>query len=325
MLTQQFLDTILTRRVAEVIGGENIIAKLKSGKQLRIKYGIDPTATSFHLGHTIPLRKLNEFQKLGHIGVFIIGDFTAQIGDPVGKSDTRKMLTLKQTQDNAKKYVEFASKFIDLKKTEIHFQSEWYKKITLEETIRLMATVTKEQLMRHETFRSRERDGKPLGFHEMFYTLMMAFDSVMVKPDVELGGTDQKFNFLMTRQVMEKFDLVPEDAILMKFLPGTDGVEKMSKSGNNFVGMDESPTVQFDKIMKIPDENIVDFFDLATDISTREVKNFVDRISLKLLHPVAAKRALSLSIVSDCHGKKTAQLVDQKFLKSHPQLRKIIK
>ncbi len=314
MKKQQSIDAILTKRVSEVINADNIIAKLQSGKILRIKYGIDPTSTFFHLGHTIPLRKLAEFQKLGHIGVFIIGDFTAQIGDPVGKSDTRNMLTLAQTQENAKKYIHFASKFIDTKKAEVHFQSEWYNTLTLEQTIRLMATVTKEQLMRHETFRMREREGKPLGFHEMFYTLLMAYDSVAVKPDIELGGPDQKFNFLITRQVMEKFGMAPVDAMLLKFLPGTDGAEKMSKSANNFVGMDENPSVQFEKLMKIRDEDIATFFDLATNLSVLPTH----------LHPIAAKRLLARTIVSDCRTEKDAWKTDRQFFNLHRQLKTMI-
>jgi len=261
---------------------------------------------------------------MGHIGVFIIGDFTAQIGDPTGKSDTRNMLTLQQTQENAKKYVEFASKIIDMEKTEIHFQSEWYDKMSLEQTIRLMATVTKEQLMRHETFRIRDRENKPLGFHEMFYTLLMAFDSVKVKSDIELGGPDQKFNFLITRQVMERFGLMAEDVILMKFLSGTDGAEKMSKSGDNFIGIDENPKMQFEKIMKIPDGRIIEFFDLATSLSIKEINDIILSLTSNKLHPIAAKRMLALSIVSDCHGKIRAQSEDDDFFKAHPQLRKLL-
>ena len=299
------IDQVMTRGVHEVIGKDNVIAMLHAGKPLRIKYGIDPTATSFHLGHTVPLRKLKEFQALGHIAVFIIGDYTAQIGDPVGKSETRNMLTLKQTQDNAKKFSNLAAKFIDIKKTEVHFQSSWYNTLTLEQTIRLMATVTKEQLMRHETFRMRERTGKPLGFHEMFYTLLMAYDSVMVKPDIEIGGPDQKFNFLTTRQVMEKFGQPPQDAMLLTFLPGTDGAEKMSKSANNFVGLDENPLVQFEKLMKIRDEDIPIFFDLATNLKKQATFS---------LHPLVAKRLLARTIVYDCHGEQAAIDSDQQFL-----------
>lgn len=310
----QQMKTILTRRVSEAISAERICAMLASGRKLRIKYGIDPTATSFHLGHTVPLRKLREFQDLGHIGVFIIGDFTAQIGDPVGKSDTRTMLTLQQTQENAKRYVEFASKFINRNKTEVRFQSEWYNTLTLEQTIRLMATVTKEQLMHHETFRMRERLGKPLGFHEMFYTLLMAFDSVMVRSDIEIGGQDQKFNFLTTRQVMEKFGLPPQEAMLLTFLPGTDGAEKMSKSADNFVGMNDDAAVQFEKLMKIRDEDIPKFFELATN-----------RPSIpKHLHPIAAKRLLARAIVSDCHGTQAASAADKRFFAAHPQLKSML-
>lgn len=305
------IDQLLTRGVHEVIGKRNIVARLHTGKPLRIKYGIDPTATSFHLGHTVPLRKLNEFQKLGHTAVFIIGDYTAQIGDPVGKSNTRTMLTLKQTQDNAKEFTHLASKFIDIKKAEVHFQSTWYNTMTLEQTIRLMATVTKEQLMRHETFRMRERTGKPLGFHEMFYTLLMAFDSVAVKADIELGGPDQKFNFLVTRQVMQRYNLKPQEALLLRYLPGTDGAEKMSKSAGNFVGLDEDPFVQLEKIMKIRDKNIMTFFELITEIETEAINK---------LHPLAAKRKLANIVVTDCHDHQAALAAGRRFFTDHPQL-----
>ena len=324
MKIENTVDAIFTRRVSEVIDEPSIKTKLVSGKQLRIKYGIDPTATSFHLGHTVPLRKMREFQDLGHIGVFIIGDFTAQIGDPVGKSDTRNMLTLQETQKNAKEFVAFASKFIDMSKTEVHFQSEWYNTMTLEKSIRLMATVTKEQLMRHETFRKREKEHKPLGFHEMFYTLLMAYDSVMVHPDIELGGPDQKFNFLITRQVMEKFGQSPQGAMLLKFLPGTDGGEKMSKSSNNFIGMSESPDGQFDKIMKIRDEDIVDFFDLATSVAIEKLQILKSNLESQKLHPIAAKRCLALEIVSQAHSKEEANEADLKFFEAHRQLKNMI-
>lgn len=303
------INQVLTRGVHEIIGKDKIIAMLHAGKPLRIKYGIDPTATSFHLGHTVPLRKLKEFQELGHTAVFIIGDYTAQIGDPVGKSETRNMLTLKQTQDNAKEFTNLAAKFIDIHKAEVHFQSSWYNTMTLEQTIRLMATVTKEQLMRHETFRMRERENKPLGFHEMFYTLLMAFDSVAVKADIELGGPDQKFNFLITRQVMERFDLKAQESLLLRYLPGTDGAEKMSKSANNFVGLDEAPLVQFEKIMKIRDEDIATFFDLLTNITAGHA-----------IHPIVAKRTLAMRLVSDCHGIRAGKAADRRFFATHPQL-----
>lgn len=307
------IDQVLTRGVHEIIGKDKIIAMLHAGKPLRIKYGIDPTATSFHLGHTVPLRKLKEFQELGHTAVFIIGDYTAQIGDPVGKSETRTMLTLKKTQDNAKEFTNLAAKFIDIKKAEVHFQSSWYNTITLEQTIRLMATVTKEQLMRHETFRMREREDKPLGFHEMFYTLLMAFDSVAVKADIELGGPDQKFNFLVTRQVMERYNLKPQEALLLRYLPGTDGAEKMSKSADNFVGLDEDPLVQFEKIMKIRDDDIATFFDLVTNI-----------VADHDVHPIAAKRKLAKRLASDCHGIQAAKAADQQFFTNHPKLKNMI-
>ncbi|MBI3956239.1 tyrosine--tRNA ligase [Candidatus Gottesmanbacteria bacterium] len=306
-------QTILTRGITEVIGVESIKTRFDSGQKLRIKYGIDPTATSFHLGHTVPLRKLREFQKLGHVAVFIIGDYTAQIGDPVGKSDTRTMLSLHETQENAKNFTKLASKFIDINKAEVHLQSTWYNAMTLEQTIRLMATVTKEQLMRHDTFRMREREGKPLGFHEMFYTLLMAFDSVAVKADIELGGPDQKFNFLVTRQVMERYGLPAEDALLLRYLPGTDGAEKMSKSADNFVGLDEDPLVQFEKLMKIRDEDIPTFFDLLTDEASRPNE-----------HPVAAKGRLAKLVVSDCHDQKAAQKADRQFFAGHPQLKNML-
>ena len=309
------INKLLTHGVCEVIEKNEMIKKLSANTPLRIKYGIDPTATSFHLGHTVPLRKLREFQNMRHTAVFIIGDFTAQIGDPVGKSDTRNMLTLAQTQENAKRFTSFAAKFIDIEKTEVHFQSEWYNTLTLEQTIRLMATVTKEQLMRHETFRMREKLGKPLGFHEMFYTLLMAFDSVAIKADIELGGPDQKFNFLMTRQVMEKFGLPPEEALLLEYLPGTDGAEKMSKSADNFIGMEEDPATQFNKIMKIHDTDIAIFFKLCTT---------TDDGVINTLHPLTAKRLLARIIVSDVHGMQKAMLAETMFINGHPQLKNMI-
>lgn len=318
------IQRILTHGVNELIDEQEISTLLNSKKTLRIKYGIDPTTTSFHFGHTVPLKKLRELQQLGHKAIFIIGDFTAQIGDPVGKSDTRNMLTLKQTQENAKRYTQFASQFLDMDKTEVYFQSSWYKKITLEETIGLMATVTKEQLMRHETFRMREREGKPLGFHEMFYTLMMAYDSVMVNPDIELGGPDQKFNFLITRQVMKKFNQTPEQIILLDYLPGIDGQEKMSKSAGNFISMEESPVVQFQKLMKIQDRDIITFFKLLTHISDSEIIAIQEKLKTKAVHPKKCKIKLATQILSELHGSAVAQKIKRQWAKQNNRKHPII-
>jgi len=295
------IANLLSAGVVEIIDKNNLIKRLNSDKKLRVKYGIDPTSPTAHLGHMVPLRKLRVFQDMGHIAVFLVGDFTAQIGDPTGKSQTRKMLTHKQTQKMAKDYFEQAFKILDREKTEIHLQSEWYKNISFVEVIGLMAKTTKDQLMRHHTFRQREKDGLELGFHEMLYPLLMAFDSVKLKADIELGGIDQKFNFLLTRQVMERFNLSPEDVILMKYLPGIDGSEKMSKSEGNFIGVTEKPIDQVRKLLGIQDKDIEIFFELLTDKEAPRI------------HPFEAKKELALEVVSAFHGQKVAKSALAKF------------
>ncbi|MFC1790369.1 tyrosine--tRNA ligase [Patescibacteria group bacterium] len=298
---------LLTRGVVEVIDKKALTKKLKSGKSLRVKLGVDPTLPTTHFGHMVPLKKLKSFQDLGHKAVFLVGDFTAQIGDPTGRTKAREMLTHQQTKKMAKDYFNQVFKVLDKSKTEIHTQSEWYEKIGMAEVIGLMAKTTKNQLMRHHTFAQREKDGLELGFHEMLYPLLMAFDSVKLKADVELGAIDQKFNFLLTRQVMERFGLVPEDVLLTKYLPGIDGSEKMSKSQHNFIGVAEKPIDQVRKLLGIQDKDIDVFFELLTQSGKAVGKS-----------PFEAKKQLALKVVSQFHSLSSAQ----KALKEFEQIRK---
>ncbi len=298
------LETLLTRGVQDIIIREHLEKRLHSEKTLRVKLGIDPTAPDIHLGHTIALRKMRQFQELGHQAVLIIGDFTAQIGDPSGRSETRKSLTEKEIDLNLKGYLKQAGKVIDIKKTEIRYNSEWHKKKGLSALLELARSATVQQVLKRDDFEKRLNEGNDISLLETLYPLLQGYDSVVVKADVELGGTDQTFNLLMGRRVQRYFGLPEQDIITFPLLEGTDGVRKMSKSYGNYIGVSETPNDMFGKVMTIPDSLIPKYFLTLTD---NDIPIQGD--------PYQAKLLLAETIVSLYHSPRKARDAKQEFIR----------
>ncbi|MEK9181680.1 MAG: tyrosine--tRNA ligase [Patescibacteria group bacterium] len=301
------IDEILTRGVEEVIEKDHLKKKLLSGKQVRVKFGIDPTMPDLHLGHSVPLRKLRQFQDLGHKAVLIIGDYTAMIGDPTGRTETRKVLTEKEVKVNMKKYLNQAGKILDIKKTEVRYNSEWLDK-GLEVILSLAQAGTVNQMLRRADFRQRMDNDLDITVLELMYPLMQGYDSVSVKADVELGGTDQKFNLLMGRKVQRHFDQPEQDVVTFPLLEGLDGVKKMSKSFGNYIALDEKPKEMFGKIMSIPDTLINKYIKLCTNLSLAEIDNS------RKQNPRDLKMKLAHEIVKICHGEDAAQEAQENFI-----------
>lgn len=262
------IDEILTRSVGEIIIRPSLEKKLKSDRKLRIKYGIDPNKGDIHLGHAVPIRKLKAFQDLGHTAVFIVGDYTARIGDPSAKEKTREMISQEAIKKNADAFFEQAFKILDKEKTEIHLQSEWFGDFDLDKVIEIASKVSVAQIMEHETFKKRIEKGQPFMIHEEIYPLLQGYDSVAVKADVELGGTDQKFNLLMGRQMQKAYSQPEQDILMMKYLIGLDGKEKMSKSLGNYIAINDKPDEMYGKVMSIPDNLVTHYYELCTDITS---------------------------------------------------------
>lgn len=297
------INKLLLRGVEEVLVKDHLKELLLSGKILRVKLGIDPTSPDLHLGHTVPLRKLREFQDLGHTAVLIIGDYTAMIGDPTGRSEERKPLTREEVKSNMKKYLAQAGKVIDVKKAEIVYNSSWYAKERMEHIVELSRAGTLQQVLHRADFKKRIKEGQDINMAEIFYPLLQGYDSVKVKADVELGGTDQKFNLLIGRRVQRHFGLAEQDIITVPLIEGTDGVKKMSKSADNYVSLDEKPDEMFGKIMAIPDSLIDKYYTCLTD-KDREIDDLRK-----------AKLDLAKIIVSQYHGPDLAQKAEAEFIK----------
>lgn len=302
IIDEKKIDELLTRGVEEVIVKEHLNDALRSGKPLRVKFGIDPTAPRLHLGHTVPLRKLRQFQELGHIAILVIGDFTATIGDPTGRSEERKMLTAADIKVNMKHYLAQAGKVLDMRRAEIVYNSKWFKKEGLEDLIKLSAATTYNQLMHRADFKKRVEEGNDITVTELLYPVLQGYDSVKIKADVELGGTDQKFNLLMGRRVQRHFKMEEQDVITVPLIEGTDGIRKMSKSFDNAIGLDEDPNVMFGKIMSIPDTLIDRYYELLTN----EKRSIDD--------PRDAKIALAETIVGMYHGTEGGTKAHEYFL-----------
>ena len=307
------IEEILTRSVEEIIEKESLIKKLKSGKQLRIKFGVDPTAPELHLGNAVILWKLKEFQELGHTIIFIIGDFTAQIGDPTDKLTARKTLTEKEIKANMKTYKEQVGEILDLNKTEIIYNNRHLSKMKLAEIYRISQFFTVNQILERDMFQERRRAEKPIWLHEFMYPIFQAYDSVVVKADIEIGGNDQLFNMMAGRQLQPHFNQPPQDVITIKLLVGTDGKRKMSKSFGNYIGIQELANEQYGKIMSIPDESIIDYFELCAHLSLMEVEKIKKELKNKKLNPRDAKAKLAYEIVALYHGKPAAQKAEKEF------------
>ena len=300
---QKQLDTI-KRGTVEIISEKELVSKLERGKPLVVKAGFDPSAPDIHLGHTVLLRKLRHFQDLGHKVVFLIGDFTGMIGDPTGRSEIRNRLTEKEVKENAKTYKVQVFKILDEKKTRVMFNSKWLNPLSLKDALELTSHSTVSQLLAREDFSQRYKSGKNISILEFMYPLLQAYDSVELKADVELGGTDQKFNLLLGREIQKDYGQEPQAVIMMPLLVGLNGVQKMSKSFGNHIGISEKPEEMFGKIMSISDELMIQYYELLTDENLDEVKK---------LHPMEAKKKLATLIVTQYHGEKLARAACKDF------------
>ncbi|MGN0178222.1 MAG: tyrosine--tRNA ligase [Monoglobaceae bacterium] len=291
---------------------EKIISARKENRPLRVKLGLDPSAPDIHIGHTVVLRKIRQLQDMGHKAVIIIGDFTGMIGDPTGKESARKQLTREQVETNAKTYMEQIFKVIDRDRTEVYFNSEWLGKMTFADVIELAAKCTVARMLERDDFNNRYTNHKPLYVHEFFYPLMQAYDSVAVKADIELGGTDQTFNILMGRNIQKDFGQAPQLTLFMPLLEGTDGVNKMSKSLNNYIGISEDPGVIFEKVMKIADSLIIKYYNLCTDVHPDEVAK-IDNMLKSGANPRDVKMMLAREITTLYAGEKAAADAEIRF------------
>ena len=301
---------IIKRGAVDIIEEQELLEKLKEGRPLRVKAGFDPTAPDLHLGHVVLLKKLRQFQDLGHEVYVVIGDFTATIGDPTGRNETRPPLSKEQVLENAKTYAEQAFKVLDPSKTKLVYNSRWLEKLGARDIVNLTAKYTVARMLEREDFAKRFKEGIPIYIHEFLYPLFQAYDSVALEADVELGGTDQLFNLLIGRDIQREYGQKPQVAVTMPLLVGLDGVRKMSKSYGNYVGITEPPETMFGKIMSIPDHLMWDWYRLLTDYTEEEIENF------KKLHPRDAKLRLAFTIVAQFHGEEAAQRAREHFLRT---------
>ena len=303
---------ILKRGVEEIIPEKGLEKKLSKNKPLIVKAGFDPTAPDLHLGHTALINKLKQFQDLGHKVIFLIGDFTGMIGDPSGVSETRPILTLEQLKKNSKTYQEQIFKILDKKKTKIEFNSSWFKKMTSADLINLSSKMTVARMLERDDFNNRYKGNKPISIHEFIYPLVQGYDSYELKSDIELGGTDQKFNLLVGRDIQKSFGMEEQIIMTLPILEGTDGVKKMSKSLNNYIGLREDPNDMFGKIMSISDDLMWRYFDLLSFKTSEEIRKIKKKIE-KGLNPMEAKKMLSTEIVARFHGEEEAFSADKEF------------
>ncbi|HDN2475496.1 TPA: tyrosine--tRNA ligase [Clostridioides difficile] len=292
---------------------EKLIKSEKEGKPMIVKLGLDPSAPDIHLGHTVVLRKMKQLQDLGHQIVIIIGDFTGKIGDPTGKSKARKALTTEQVLANAKTYEEQIFKVLDKEKTIVRFNSEWLAKLNFEGVIKLAATITVARMLEREDFKKRYEGQMPISVHEFFYPLMQAYDSIALEADIELGGTDQRFNLLMGRSLQREFGMESQIVIMMPLIEGLDGKEKMSKSLGNYIGIDEEAGIMYQKSMEIPDELIIKYYNLVTDVHPDEVNKIESQLKEGSVNPRDIKMDLAREIVTLYHGEESAKEAEERF------------
>lgn len=308
---------IILKGVDDIIDEKDLREKLvkadKEGRQLVVKLGLDPSAPDIHLGHTVVLRKMKQLQDLGHKVVIIIGDFTGKIGDPTGKSQARKALTTEQVLENAKTYEEQIFKVLDKEKTEVRFNSEWLAKLNFEDVVKLAATITVARMLEREDFKKRYESHTPISVHEFFYPLMQGYDSVAINADIELGGTDQRFNLLMGRALQKDFGQESQVVIMMPLIEGLDGVNKMSKSLGNYIGVDEEAGVMYQKAMEIPDELIVKYYNLVTDVHPDVVNKIEEDLKEDRVNPRNVKMELAKEIVRLYHGEERANFAEERF------------
>lgn len=308
---------IILKGVDEIIGLDSLKEKLKksieNNEPLTIKFGMDPSSPDIHLGHTVPLRKMKQLQDLGHRIVIIIGDFTGKIGDPTGKSKGRKALTTEEVLKNAETYEKQIFKILDKDKTEVRFNSEWLSKLNFEDTIKLASTMTVARMLEREDFKKRYENHVPISVHEFFYPLMQGYDSVAIKADMELGGTDQRFNVIMGRMLQKEFGMDQQVTIFMPLLEGLDGKEKMSKSLGNYIGIDESAEKMFEKSMSIPDNLIIKYYNLVTDVQPDIIDKVQKELQSGTRNPRDIKMELAREITKLYHGKEESLRAEKRF------------
>lgn len=304
---------IIRRGTEEILLEEELIAKLKTGKPLRVKLGLDPTAPDLHLGHTVVLNKLKQFQDLGHEVMFLIGDFTGMIGDPSGKNETRPPLTREQVEANALTYQKQVFKILDPKKTKIVYNSEWMNKLTPVDLIKLASTYTVARMLERDDFHKRYTSGQAIAVHEFLYPLLQGYDSVAMQADIELGGTDQKFNLLMGRELQKHFGQKPQVILTLPLLPGLDGIRKMSKSLNNYIGIDESAEQIFGKVMSLSDETMWLYFELVSFLSLEEIQKLRDDVA-NGMNPRDVKFLLAEEIAARFHSAEAGRQARANFV-----------
>jgi len=307
----------LTRSTVDLVPEEEFLERLQAARKnrtpLRVKYGVDPSAPDLHLGHTVPIRKLKQFQDFGHQVIFLIGDFTARIGDPTGKSETRKRLTKEQVDSNARTYLEQIFKLLDEAKTQVVYNSTWLEKMTFSDVIELSSKYTVARMLEREDYKKRFKDEKPIYVHEFLYPLMQGYDSIALRSDVEIGGTDQKFNILVARELQREFGQSPQIILTLPILVGTDGLNKMSKSLNNYIGITESPQEIFGKTMSIPDRLMADYLELTLGYAPDEVAGLMRSVEQGKLHPRDLKARLARELVDTYHSATAAKAAEEEF------------
>ena len=311
----QDINYLLKRGVAEIIIEEELVEALRSGKKLRLKEGFDPSFPDIHLGHMVALRKLRQFQDWGHHVILIVGDWTAQIGDPSGASATRPMLSKEQVHANAETYMKQFFKVVDKQKTEVRWQSEWFGKFTLTDVIQLTSKFTIAQLMAREDFSNRYNTGRPIAVTELLYPLLQAYDSVAIRADVEFGGTDQMFNLLVGRELQTMVGQRPQQLFLVPILTGTDGSQKMSKSLGNYIGVAEPPDEIYGKVMSISDNLTMDYFEFLTDVTNEELKEFRQGLKTETINPMKLKMRLAKEIITQLYSQSAASEAEEHFAK----------
>jgi len=309
-------EDVLNRGVEEIIVRSEFLDRLNSGQKMRLKMGFDPSAPDIHVGHAVGLRKLRQLQEMGHQVVLIVGDWTAQIGDPSGRSETRKMLGIEEVHANAQTYLDQFFKIVDKDRTEIRWQSEWFGPFTLTNVIELTSKFTVAQILAREDFAKRFGENQPISITELLYPLLQGYDSVAIESDVEFGGTDQKFNLLVGRELQQMRGMKPQQCFIMPLLPGTDGVQKMSKSLGNYIGIDEPAQEIFGKVMSIPDSMILPYYDWLTDTPTVEIKEIENSLNSMSVNPIELKKTVAHKLVSDFHDIKAAALAQEFFEKT---------
>jgi tyrosyl-tRNA synthetase len=307
----------LKKGAAEIIREEELKAKLeqsaKTGKPLRVYLGVDPTAPDIHLGHTVVLRKLKQFQDLGHTAIFLIGDFSAMIGDPTGQSETRPPLKREQVDHNAETYLQQVFKILDKNKTEVRYNNEWLGKMTSQEVVQLCARYRLARMLEREDFRSRLDSNLPISVHELLYPLLTAYDAVTLQSDIELGATEQKFNLLVHREIQREYGLPPQVVMTMPILVGLDGERKMSKSLGNYVAITDPPAQMFGKLMSISDQLMWSYYELLTDFGSPVIVRLRNEVSTGVLHPMDAKMQMAHAIIAGFHGEDAAKEAGEEF------------